>query len=263
MFKRLARSPVIPWIGGTLIWAYQSLAAHTLRWQIEGIDNIRTAWNGNDGWMFATWHSRIILMPMVKIIYGPKWGNQSRPPALMVSNSRDGEFTKRAAGLLGLAIIRGSAANKTKTKDKRGFLGAKEAMQAMKNGGGVVVTIDGPNGPPEVVGMGAIKLAQQVGAPIIVYGLAAPGRRMRTWDQLLFPRLFSRAAMVVAEPIPTSKTMDSEDLRRRVEQALKAASARAEEIVGLPAAPEPALHAPPMSVSMPEASPRAMEQSRS
>lgn len=263
MFKRLARSPVIPWIGGTLIWAYQSLSAHTLRWQVEGLDNIRTLWCGDRGWLLATWHSRIVLMPMVKIIYGPQWGNKLRPPALMVSNSRDGEFTKRASKLLGLAHIRGSAANKSKTKDKRGFMGAKEAMQAMKNGGGVVVTIDGPNGPAEVVGMGTIKLAQQVGAPIIVYGLSAQGRRLMTWDRLLFPRLFSRGAMVVAEPIPTSKDMDSEALRLRVELALKAASARADELVGLAPLPEPAPSPSPMPMSVPGPADRAMEQSRS
>jgi lysophospholipid acyltransferase (LPLAT)-like uncharacterized protein len=157
----------------------------------------------------------------------------------MVSNSRDGEFTKRAGTLLGLFIIRGSAANKGKTKDKRGFMGAKEAMQVMNRGGGIVVTIDGPKGPPEVVGVGSIKLAQQMGAPIIIYGLSANARRLNSWDRLLFPKPFARAACVVAV-VPTSKDRDSEELRLEVENALKAATARADELAGLeplPAAP--------------------------
>ena len=41
MFKRLARSPVIPFIGGTLIWAYMSILSHTMRWRVEGIEHIR------------------------------------------------------------------------------------------------------------------------------------------------------------------------------------------------------------------------------
>jgi lysophospholipid acyltransferase (LPLAT)-like uncharacterized protein len=239
MFKRLARSPAIPFVGGTLIWVYQSLMAHTLRWKVEGIEHIRTLWEGDQGWILATWHSRILMMPMVKIIYGPKWGNKHRPPALMVSNSRDGEFTNRTAKLLGLAVIRGSAANKAKSKDKRGFMGAKEAMQQMQKGGGVVITIDGPKGPPEVVGLGTIKLAQQVGAPIIAYGLSANARRLKTWDRLLAPMPFARGAMVVCEPIPTSKDMDSELLRQKVERALKAATARADELTGLAPLPAP------------------------
>lgn len=243
MFKRLARSPVIPWIGGTIIWVYMSLLAHTLRWRFEGMDHLRNVWPGPKGWMIATWHSRITLMPVVAVRFRTKWPTTPHPPALMVSNSRDGEFTKRAATLLGLFIIRGSAANKGKTKDKRGFMGAREAMQVMNKGGGVVVTIDGPNGPPEVVGIGAVKLAQQMGAPIIVYGLSANCRRLNSWDRLLLPGLFAKAACVL-DIVPTAKDMDSEILRLNVERALKAVTARADELTGLAPAPVSAAAAP-------------------
>lgn len=252
MFKRLARSPVIPWIGGTLIWAYMSLLAHTLRWRFEGMDNLRNVWGGPKGWIAATWHSRILLMPVAQILFRPKWPKAPHPPALMVSNSRDGEFTKRAGTLLGLFIIRGSAANKGKTKDKRGFMGAKEAMQVMNRGGGIVVTIDGPKGPPEVVGVGSIKLAQQMGAPIIIYGLSANARRLNSWDRLLFPKPFARAACVVAV-VRTSKDRDSEELRLEVENALKAATARADELAGLEPLPAaPPQHAPQVQEAEPE-----------
>jgi hypothetical protein len=40
--------------------------------------------------------------------------------------------------------------------------------------------------------------------------------------------------VVIPEPIPTSKDMDSEYLRLRVEEALKAATKRADELCGLP-----------------------------
>lgn len=264
MFKRLARSPVIPWIGGTLIWAYMSILSHTLRWRVEGIDHVRKAWSGGDGWMLATWHSRILLMPVVQIVYGPKWPKPPHPTALMVSNSRDGEFTNRAGTWLGLFIVRGSAPTKGKgkTAGKRGFMGAKEAMAVMKSGGGMVITIDGPKGPREVVGMGAIKLAQQVGAPIIVYGLSSHAKRLNSWDRLLVPRPFARAAIVIPEPIPTSKNMDSEDLRQRVETALKAAIRRADELVGLVPDDEPAPQARAAAAAKPaETNEAAMEQS--
>jgi lysophospholipid acyltransferase (LPLAT)-like uncharacterized protein len=233
MFKQLTRSPVIPFIGGTLIWTYMSLLSHTMRWRVEGIEHLRGVWQGPKGWIAATWHSRILMMPVVQILYRPAWPKAPHPPALMVSNSRDGEFTKRAGTWLGLFIIRGSAANKGKAKDKRGFAGAREAMQVMNKGGGIVVTIDGPKGPRETVGIGAIKLAQQMNAPIIVYGLSANGKRMKTWDRLLVPGLFARAAIVIPPPIKTSKDMDSEELRAEVERQLRAAVARADELVGL------------------------------
>lgn len=103
----------------------------------------------------------------------------------------------------------------------------------MKKGGCIVMTIDGPKGPREVVGIGTIKLAQQMGVPILIYGLSANAKRMDTWDRLLWPRPFARGAVVIPEPIPTSKSMNSEELRLKVELALKAATARADELAGL------------------------------
>src|SRR6185503_19807815 len=160
MFKRLARSPVIPFVGGTLIWAYMSILSHTMRWRVEGVEHLRNVWEGPKGWVIATWHSRILLMPMVQIIYRPKWSKPPHPATLMVSPSKDGEFTRRSGIWLGLHIIRGSPSGRS-DKNKRGISAAREAMEVMNKGGGIVITIDGPKGPPEVVGIGTIKLAQQ------------------------------------------------------------------------------------------------------
>ena len=57
MSKRRSQSPVIPWIGGTLIWAYMSILAHTMRWRVEGLDHMRKIWDSPQGWVAATWHS--------------------------------------------------------------------------------------------------------------------------------------------------------------------------------------------------------------
>jgi hypothetical protein len=90
-------------------------------------------------------------------------------------------------------------------------------------------------------------LAQQMNAPIVIYGLSADARRLDTWDRLLFPKPFARAAIVIPEPIQTSKDMDSEELRERVELALKQATARADELAGL--APDVKPVAPPASTA--------------
>jgi lysophospholipid acyltransferase (LPLAT)-like uncharacterized protein len=224
-----------------------SILSHTMRWRVEGIEHVRKLWDSPQGWIAATWHSRILMMPAIQIIYRPKWPRPPHPATLMVSPSRDGEFTNRAGRWLGLGIIRGSASGK-KGKDKRGLAAAREALEVIAKGGCIVITIDGPKGPPEVVGMGAIRLAQQMNAPIVIYGLSANAKRLNTWDRLLWPNPFARAAVVIPEPIPTSKDMDSEELRLRVERALKAATARADELAGLePDAKPVASAAPPAS----------------
>jgi lysophospholipid acyltransferase (LPLAT)-like uncharacterized protein len=232
MSKTRSQSPVIPWVGGTLIWAYMSILAHTMRWRVEGVEHMGKLWGGPEGWVAASWHSRILLMPYAQIKMRTKWRKPRHPTTLMVSPSKDGEFTKRAGTWLGLHIIRGSSSGRS-DKSKRGVSAAREAMEVMKKGGGIVMTVDGPKGPREVVGIGTIKLAQQMGAPILVYGLSANARRLNTWDRLLLPSPFARGAVVISEPIPTSKSMDSEELRLRVENVLKAATARADELAGL------------------------------
>ena len=232
MSKRRGQSPVIPWIGGTLIWMYMSILSNTLRWRVEGTEHLRALWDSPQGWVAATWHSRILLMPFAQIKMRPKWPKPPHPAALMVSPSKDGEFTKRAGTWLGLYIIRGSSSGR-KDKSKRGVSAARECMEVMKKGGCIVMTIDGPKGPRETVGIGTIKLAQQMGAPILIYGLSAKAKRLETWDRLLWPKPFARGAVVIPEPIPTSKDMDPEELRQRVEIALRAATKRADELCGL------------------------------
>lgn len=266
MFKRLARSPVIPFIGGTLLWAYMSILSHTLRWRLEGLEHARELWGSRQGWVLATWHSRLLLMPVFQIVFRPKWPKPPYPATLMVSPSRDGEYSNRSGTWLGLHIIRGSSSGR-KDKGKRGMAAAREAMEVMKKGSCIVMTVDGPRGPAEVVGIGTIKLAQQMNAPIVIYGLSANARRLDTWDRMLFPKPFARAAIVIPEPIQTSKDMDSEELRQRVERTLKQAIARADELAGL--APDVKPVAQPASAPVaPAANPLekpepAMEQSGS
>jgi hypothetical protein len=233
MSKSRRQSPLIPWIGGTLIWLYMLLLAHTIRWRIEGVDQMRRLWDSPQGWILAAWHSRILLMPYLPIILRPKWPAPPHATALMVSPSKDGEFTNRAGSWLRLHIIRGSSSGRS-DKSKRGVAAAREAMDVMNKGACLVMTVDGPKGPRETVGIGTIKLAQQVGAPIVIYGLSANATRLNTWDRLLWPRPFARGAIVIPEPIPTSKSMDSEELRLRVENALREATRRADELAGLP-----------------------------
>ncbi|MEZ5938099.1 MAG: DUF374 domain-containing protein [Hyphomonadaceae bacterium] len=233
MFKRLARSPLIPYVLGTGIWAYMSILCHTLRWKVEGADIARELWRQDGAFIMAAWHSRIFIMPVIHLKLSKKWGPRPFPISLMVSASRDGEFTNRASRLLGLHVVRGSAKAPGKTKDKRGFLGAKEAMQAMKKGSALCLTVDGPRGPREQVGVGSIKLAQQMNAPILIYGLSAGGKRIDSWDRQLVSPPFAKGAVVFAGPIQASKEMDTEELRQRVEHELRKATARADELAGL------------------------------
>ena len=80
MSKRRGQSPVIPWIGGTLIWMYMSILSHTLRWRVEGIENMRKLWDSPQGWVAATWHSLQIVHEdfaeaVLRVAGGAGWAN--------------------------------------------------------------------------------------------------------------------------------------------------------------------------------------------
>jgi lysophospholipid acyltransferase (LPLAT)-like uncharacterized protein len=233
MFKRLVRSPAVMAGFGALVWVYMVVLSRTLRWRIEGAEHARELWFSKGPFVLVTWHSRIMLMPVIQLNLRKGWPERPHRLTVMVSASRDGEITQQTAKLLDLHVIRASAAKKNSNKDKRSFQGAREAMSVMQKGACLCATVDGPRGPPEVMNMGVVKLAQQMGAPILVYGLSANAPRMRTWDRLLFPAPFARASVVFEAPIAASKDMDSEALRLLVENRLKAVVARADTLSGL------------------------------
>ncbi len=233
MFKRLAKSPVVPYVLGTFFWAYMALLSRTIRWKVEGLEHAQAAWESDAPAIAASWHSRILLLPALKLRFAKPWRKRSLKPGMLISASRDGEFGDRSGRLLGLHPIRGSSANKNKSKDKRSFAGAREALAYLQKGALVCITVDGPRGPAEAVGMGPIRLAQQVGAPILIFGVSAAGRRLDTWDRFLAPGLFARGAAVFGGLVPTSRSMDSETLRLEVEERLRAATARADELCGI------------------------------
>jgi len=217
MFKQLSRSPVIPWIGGTLIWAYMSLLSHTLRWKVEGIEHLRARWEGPEGkkgWVAATWHSRILLMPMVQIIFRPKWPKPPHPPTLMVSPSKDGEFTRRAGIWLGLHIIRGSASGRS-DKSKRGVSAAREAMEVMNKGGGMVITIDGPRGPKYVAKPGPVLLAKFTQKPMLAFHFAVDRAWvLNTWDEFIIPKPFARVLLRVSRYMWVPANADEAAMQR-------------------------------------------------
>jgi lysophospholipid acyltransferase (LPLAT)-like uncharacterized protein len=233
MFKRIFRSRTVLGSLGGLLWAYMVVLARTLRWRVEGEEYARELWLGSSPFIVAGWHSRILLMPWIQLVMGRKLPRRSFPLTLMVSASKDGDISDRMARLMGLNVIRASAAKKDSTKDKRGVQGAREAIEAMRKGGGIVMTVDGPRGPAETVVMGAVKLAQQTASPILIFGVSASARRLNTWDRLLLPLPFARGAVVFDRPMETSRDMDSEALRQEVERRLKLATERADRLAGL------------------------------
>lgn len=96
-------------------------------------------------------------------------------------------------------------------------IGGKEAMQLMVNeveqGNSLAITPDGPRGPRHEMKMGAVRVAQRTGVPLILVGIAASKKReLRSWDKFEVPQPFSSVVVKYSEPIVVPKELNGESL---------------------------------------------------
>lgn len=189
----------------------------TLRLTVEGAEAAEDQIAQSHGAILVTWHG-LALFPALFYRGRGFWA--------LVSLSKDGDIQARNFVLSGYRIVRGSTG--------RGAVRATlEVIQALKAGGVLTFTPDGPRGPARKVQPGVIYFAQKAGKPIIPVGFAAsPAWRLPTWDSYLVPKPFSRARMVIGAPISAPRGGDTDALCAALEAAMNAVQERAEAGVG-------------------------------
>lgn len=115
--------------------------------------------------------------------------------AVMTSRSFDGEYIARIIQKLGFIPVRGSSS--------RGAVGALLGMrQQLEQDHSVVFTIDGPRGPRYVAKPGPVLLAKKTGISINCFYVAVERAWiLNSWDQMIIPKPFSRAAIYASSPM--------------------------------------------------------------
>ena len=103
-------------------------------------------------------------------------------------------------------------------------------LSALQDGDIVVVTPDGPRGPPRVAEGGTAALAALSGAPV----LPCAGRlrhqvRIGSWDRMILPLPFGRGVLVCLEPLTVARGA-YEDATKVITAALTEAAMRAEAL---------------------------------
>ena len=116
--------------------------------------------------------------------------------SILISQSFDGELIARTLSLLGYNSVRGSSS-------RGGATGLLALQSVLESGLPVVFTADGPRGPIYETKIGPVKLAQMTGETIRSFYLL-PQRAwvLKSWDQFLIPKPFSRVAVSWARSIP-------------------------------------------------------------
>lgn len=175
----------------------------TIRYEIEGWENFEAIEKMGKVPIYSFWHNRI---------FAGTYFFRHRGIVVITSQSMDGEYIARFIQRLGYGAIRGSST--------RGGVGALiEMIRCMKQGLPMAFTVDGPKGPRYEAKSGPVLLAKKTGNPMMPFIVETEKfYSVKSWDRLQIPKPFTRAKMIIAQPIYVEKTAgDSEIENKRLE----------------------------------------------
>ena len=169
--------------------------------------------------IYAAWHSYLWhgTRPL-----------EDQDACVMVSSHKDGELIARMLGRRGFRLARGSST-------RGGARALREITRAARAGSDLVITVDGPKGPPRRVKPGILTVAALTGLPVVPMGMwVSRVWRLGTWDRLIVGKPFSTVVISYGEPIPVPRDVGRGELeevyRARVEAAIEAEEANARRV---------------------------------
>ena len=196
----------------SFLYHFTMLYSRTLRLKIENQDEWEIFIKNGKPVILCCWHQQ--FLPMIR--RGRKYEKYN--PAIMISQSRDGELISAIADLCGWRAIRGSSSR-----------GGKRALVMMvkhiKNGGLSAHILDGPQGPLGVAKPGIIQIAALSGAALVPVGARAENAWYikGSWDRFMIPKPFSKTTVRFGSPIQWDKPETEEEfekLRRNIEDLM-------------------------------------------
>lgn len=213
--RAVFKHPLTQWLICACVWLYIHLVYATSRVQWEIDPAAEPYMRGEENFILAFWHARMLVMPM------------SAPPGrkmhVMISGHHDGLIIARAMTFFGFGIVQGSSR-------KGGANAARGAIDALRKGDNVSITPDGPKGPAMKVQPGIVAIARLTGKPILPISYASrPCRRFHSWDRFVIALPFSRIRYHVGAPITVSSDKAAIG---EVEAVMRAQTERLDALMG-------------------------------
>lgn len=207
---------LIGWAGYLAI----ALVCPTLRYSIS--------WEEEPSDPHAIFEKPVIYSFWHRAVFPAAWIWRKQKIAVMVSRSFDGEYIARIIESFGFTAVRGSSSR-----------GGAEALLGMKTvleqGETVAFTIDGPRGPRYVAKPGPVRLSKISGLPMAAFYVALDNPWvLKTWDQFMIPKPFSRALVRLGRKItvpPDADDVQMKEYLTQLQSALEKVTRFAEENV--------------------------------
>jgi hypothetical protein len=126
-------------------------------------------------------------------------------PALMISQSKDGDIIAVIAEKSGWHAVRGSSS-------RDGGRALKEMIGHLKESGLAGHVVDGPRGPAGVIKAGVVSLARAAGAVVVpVYATCNRAWYFNSWDHFMLPKPFASVNLRFGEMLDLTSGVSDED----------------------------------------------------
>lgn len=185
----------------------------TLRYTIEGREEVDAMWDAEAPMVFALWHNE--LFPLI-------YTRKQLEIIAVVSQSSDGEVLAQVLEKLGLKTARGSSSR----GGVKALLQVAKMMRTTRHLG--VVTVDGPRGPRHKAKEGAVFLARRGNAKVVPIRISMSKSYIfqKAWDKFQIPYPFSKVKIIFGTPYDLGEgELNAEYLTKetqRLERKLKA-----------------------------------------
>ena len=197
------------WLFALLVVGLFRIIDSTINLHIAGYEHVSAILRTGRQVLVVVWHGRGLL---------PIFFFQGLPLLVYSSHPRDGSFrgisrpvrrlTLAALQHLGYRVFDAS----TFSSEPRGVI---RFLHLLEHGRGGVIAADGPSGPMLRAKPGAVFMAKKTGVDLLPVGAAIRDAiAMDSWDRFEIPRPFTRAALVIGEPIGVPQDLDDAGLAR-------------------------------------------------
>jgi lysophospholipid acyltransferase (LPLAT)-like uncharacterized protein len=181
-FSQRIQLTLVSWVVPALLRLIGCTLRETSSYEEGAIQSLDEVYPG----IFPFWH---------RCVLPATWLYRHKHPAVITSQSRDGEFIARVIRRFGFVPVRGSSS-------RGGQRALLEMNRLLAEGNAVAFTIDGPRGPRGVAKKGPVLLARMSGAAITAFYVAVERAWvLNTWDRLVIPKPFSRIYVRFAKKI--------------------------------------------------------------
>lgn len=159
---------------------------------------------GDQG-IIVFWHNKLFYLSYCIAVHLVRKGGRV---AVLISESRDGEYMARVASALGAEVIRGSSS-------RAGGSGFRRLCSLAGSGTSLCIAPDGPRGPRYEAKEGTIYLAQKTGLPILPVSYRPKGAvRFGSWDGFVLPLPFTSVEVRCGEPVRVPDKLSSKERKK-------------------------------------------------